>query len=108
MKNIKDYINEANNSKKIEKALEDCAWGVIDYFNQEGVKNFDEDDWKEYVNGDKDLDFTQIVDAMIYELEEYGDKNNILQILKKYDTEEWKESIEVAILRAAQDYIKDI
>lgn len=96
------------NSQKIEKAIENCAWGVIDYFNQEGVRGWDERDIKRFVRGDEDPDFKVIVDEMIAQLEEYGDKDKILTILKKYDTDEWHESIDVAILRAMQDYVKDI
>ena len=109
MKDIKDYINESYNSQKIEKALEDCAWGIIDEFNQEGVQGWEEQDIKKFVNGDEDPDFKVIVDAMIEELEEYGDKSHILQYLKKYDSDEtWKESIDVAILKAMEDYVNNI
>lgn len=47
---------------------------------------------------------------MINELEEFGDKGKVklLPILKKYNTKEWKESIEVACLRAMDHYTKDI
>lgn len=111
MKHLNDFLMESKssyNSKKIEKALENCAWGVLDYFNQEGISGWDERDIKKYVNGDKEPDFKTIVDAMIGELEEYGDKDKILPILKKYDTDEWHESIDVAILCAMKDYVKDI
>lgn len=109
MKDIKTYINENYNSKDIEKAIEDLAWGILDSFNQEGVKNWDERDMVKYVNGDKEPDYEEIVNAMIYELEEYGDKNKILQYIKKYQSDDsWKESISVAILRAMNDYVKDL
>ena len=47
---------------------------------------------------------------MINDLKEFGDKGKVklLPILKKYETEEWKESIEVACLRAMQEYVKDL
>ena len=61
-----------------------------------------------YVNGDEEPDFKYLVDLMIKEIEKNGEpgKIKLLPILKKYETEEWKESIEVAILRAIQDYVK--
>ena len=108
MKDLKDFIITESNSNKSLKALEDLAWGIIDYFNQEGVKGFEENDWVKYVNGDKDPDYKEIVDAMINELKEYGDKNNLLKILEKYPSSELKEDIELSILRAATDYVKDI
>lgn len=109
MKDIKTYILEAS-SQDIEKALEDYAEGVLDYLNQEGVADWDERKIIKYVNGDEDPDFKDLVDCMISELEEYGDKGKVklLPILKKYESEEWKESIEVACLRAMQNYVKDI
>ena len=110
MKDIKDYILEVNSSKDIEKALEDYALGVLDYLNQEGVVAWDERKMIKYVKGEEEPDFKDLVDCMINELEEYGDKRKVklLPILKKYETEEWKESIEVACLRAMQKYVKDI
>ena len=109
MKELKQFILEAS-SQAIEKALEDYAIGVLDYLNQEGVIAWDEQDMIKYVNGDKEPDFKDLVDCMINELEEYGDKGSVklLPILKKYETKEWKESIEVACLRAMQKYVKDI
>lgn len=110
MKNIKEYILEVNSSKDIEKALEDLAIGVLDYLNQEGVYAWDERKMIKYVNGDAEPDFKDLVDCMINELEEFGDngKVKLLPILKKYETKEWKESIEVACLKAMQEYVKDI
>ena len=110
MKDLKQFILETNKSQDIEKALEDCAIGVLDYLNQEGVVAWDEREIIKYVKGDKEPDFKDLVDCMINELEEYGDKGSIklLPILKKYETEEWKESIEVACLRAMHEYVKDI
>ena len=105
MKNLNQFINEKYDSQKIESAIEDCAYGIIDEFNQEGVKGWEEDDIKDFVNGDKEPDYKDIVNAMIHELEEYGDQDNILKYLKKYHSDDsWGESIEVAILRAMQYY----
>jgi len=110
MKDLKQFILETNKSQDIEKAIEDYAIGVLDYLNQEGVVAWDEQEMIKYVKGDKEPDFKDLVDCMINELEEYGDKGSIklLPILKKYETEEWKESIEVVCLRAMQKYVKDI
>ena len=109
MKDIKTYILEAS-SQDIEKALEDYALGVLDYLNQEGVVAWDEQKMIKYVKGDEEPDYKDLVDCMINDLEEFGDKGSvkILPILKKYETEEWKDSISVAILRAMQEYVKDI
>jgi len=109
MKDIKDYLLE-DKSEDIEKALEDYAIGVLDYLNQEGVVAWDERKMIKYVNGDEEPDFKDLVDCMINELEEFGDKGKVklLPILKKYETKEWKESIEVACLRAMQEYVKNI
>lgn len=110
MKDIKDYILEAGTSETIESALENLAEGVLDYLNQEGVVAWDEKKMIKYVNGDEEPNFKDLVDCMINELEEFGDdgKVKLLPILKKYETEEWKESIEVACLRAMYNYVKDI
>lgn len=109
MKDIKTYILEAS-SQDIEKAIEEYTLGVLDYLNQEGVVAWDERKIIKYVNGDEEPDFKDLVDCMINELEEFGDKGSvkILPILKKYNTKGWKESIEVACLRAMQEYVKDI
>ncbi|MBR6906934.1 hypothetical protein IKN40_00020 [bacterium] len=108
MKNIKNFILESS-SQEIEKNIEDCAWGIIDEFNQEGIQGWDEDDIKDYVNSDKEPDYEYIVNTMISELEEYGDRYHILQYLKKYHSDDsWGKSIEIAILRAMQDYVKNI
>ena len=109
MKDIKTYLLE-DRSQDIEMALEDCALGVIDYLNQEGVVAWDERKIIKYVNGDEEPDFKDLVDCMVNELEEFGDKGKVklLPILKKYETKEWKESIEVACLRAMQEYVKDL
>lgn len=107
---IKKHLNENDyDSVQIEKNLEDCALGVIDFLNQEGDINWDENAIIDYVNGDDDPDFQDLVNCMIDELEEYGDRNNILQYLELYNTDEtWKESIEVAILRAMKQYVQDL
>ena len=109
---IKKHLYENENeydSVQIEKNLEDCALGVIDFLNQEGDINWDENAIIDYVNGDDDPDFQDLVNCMIDELEEYGDRNNILQYLELYNTDEtWKESIEVAILRAMKQYVQDL
>lgn len=115
MKDIKQFILEATSkaaekSIEIEKALEDYAEGVLDYLNQEGVVAWDERKMIKYVNGDEEPDFQDLIDCMINQLEEFGDKGKVklLPILKKYNTKEWKESIEVACLRAMDHYTKDI
>jgi hypothetical protein len=109
---IKKHLYENENeydSVQIEKNLEDCALGVIDFLNQEGDIKCDENAIIDYVNGDDDPDFQDLVNCMIDELEEYGDRNNILQYLELYNTDEtWKESIEVAILRAMKQYVQDL
>lgn len=109
---IKKHLNENEieyDSVQIEKNLEDCALGVIDFLNQEGDIKWDENTIIDYVNGDDDPDFQDLVNCMIDELEEYGDRNNILQYLELYNTDEtWKESIEVAILRAMKQYVQDL
>ena len=107
---IKKHLNENDyDSVQIEKNIEDCALGVIDFLNQEGDINWDENAIIDYVNGDDDPDFQDLVNCMIDELEEYGDRNNILQYLELYNTDEtWKESIEVAILRVMKQYVQDL
>ena len=107
---IKKHLNENEyDSVQIEKNLEDCALDVIDFLNQEGDIKWDENAIIDYVNGDDDPDFQDLVNCMIDELEEYGDRNNILQYLELYNTDEtWKESIEVAILRAMKQYVQDL
>ena len=109
---IKKHLNENEikyDSVQIEKNLEDCALSVIDFLNQEGDIKWDENTIIDYVNGDDDPDFQDLVNCMIDELEEYGDRNNILQYLELYNTDEtWKESIEVAILRAMKQYVQDL
>lgn len=109
MKDIKTYLLESK-SEDIEMSLEEYAEGVLDYLNQEGVAAWDENEIIKYVNGSKSPDFQDLIDCMINELEEFGDKGKIkiLPILKKYNTPEWKETIETACLRAMQNYVKDI
>ena len=106
MKDIKTYILEEDSSETIESTLENLAISVIDYLNQEGVIAWDERKIIKYVEGDEEPDFKDLVNCMINELEEYGDngKVKLLPILKKYETKEWKESIETACLRAMKSY----
>lgn len=109
MKNLQEYILEAS-SQDIEKALEEYAEGVLDYLNQEGVVAWDERKMIKYVKGEEEPDYKDLIECMINNLEEFGDKGSVklLPILKKYNTKEWKESIEVACLRAMQHYVKDL
>lgn len=110
MKNLKDYILESGPSETIESALENLAGGVLDYFNQKGDGAWDERKMIKYVKGEEEPNYKEIVDKMIYELEKFGDdgKVKLLPILKKYETEEWKDSIDVAILKAMKEYVKDL
>ena len=103
-----NQISQDEMSEDIEKALEDFAWGGVDYLCRKGEVDWDEKKLIKYVNGDEEPDFNYLVDLMIKEIEKNGEpgKIKLLPILKKYETEEWKESIEVAILRAIQDYVK--
>ena len=105
MKDIKEYINEAKFN--LEKQLENLAWGVLDYFNQEAVNDWDENDMKKYVNGDKEPDYKTIADEMLATVESEDHPNKkTLQFLKDYDKN--KEDIDVAILRAMQQYVEYI
>ena len=104
MKNITEYISEAK--KNPVEAIKNCAIGLLDYFNQEGVIKWDEDRLKEYVKGKKEPDYKDLVDEMIYDLNKYKDKDNILPILQKY--EENKVIINNAIMDAMTEYVKDI
>lgn len=128
MKSIKEYINEAyqatylkgwkpveqldkqylteNKDDNIIKFIKDYALGVIDYFNQEGVIDWDENVIKQYVKGNKNPNYKDLVDEMIDELEEYGDKNNILPTLKEY--EQNKIIIDKALFDAMSEYVKNI
>lgn len=110
MKDLKDYILESGPSETIESALENLAIGILDYFNQEGVIAWDERKMIKYVKGEEEPNYKEIVDEMIYELEEFGDKGKVklLPILKKYETEEWKDSIDTAIFNAMKEYVKDL
>ena len=105
MKNIKEFIYEARFN--LEKQLEDLALGVLDYFNQEGVKDWDEKDMIKYVNGDKEPDYKVIADEMLatVETEDNADQKT-LQFLKDYNKNH--EDIDVAILKAMSDYVKNL
>ena len=106
MKDLKVFVSESKKEEDIIKKIEDIAWGAIDWYNQEGVKNYDEQDWIKYVNGDKDPDFKDFISTAMVDCAE-SDKE-VLDLLKKYPKTDLKEDIEIAILRAAQDYVKDI
>ena len=100
MKRLSQY------NKDVYDYIKDYALGVIDYFNQEGIIDWDENVLKKYVEGQKEPNYKDLVDEMVDELEEYGDKNNILPTLKEY--EQNKIIIHKIILDAIQEYIDNI
>ena len=105
MKSINQYLIE-NKDDDIIKFIKDYAIGVIDYLNQEGDINWDENKVKEYIKGKKELNYEDLVNEMVCELEDYGDENNILPILKEY--EQNKIIIDKALFNAMEEYINSI
>lgn len=104
MKTLVNYINESLNNN-LKKDIEERALGIIDYFNQEGVAGFDENDWADYIDGSKEPDYKQIVDEIVAE---YGDdpKNKkAVAFLKDYDKN--KDEINEIILNAATSYLNN-
>lgn len=104
MKSIVSYLNESLD-KNVMKDIEERAWGIIDYFNQEGVRGFDESDWEDYVDGSREPDYKEIVDEIIAE---YGDDpkgKKAVAFLKDYEKN--KEDIDAIILRAASNYLSN-
>lgn len=102
MKSIVSYLNESLD-KNVMKDIEERAWGIIDYFNQEGVRGFDESDWEDYIDGTRDPDYKQIVDEIIAE---YGDDpkgRKAVAFLKDYNKN--YDDIAMIILRAATKYL---
>lgn len=107
MKDLNEFINESKLSdEELIQQVETIAWGAIDWYNQEGVQKWEEQDWIKYVKGDKEPDFQEFISgAMIDSAENYKE---VLELLKKYPKTDLKEDIELAILKAAKDYVKDI
>ena len=104
MKTLVNYLNESLNNN-LKKEIEERAWGIIDYFNQEGVQGFDENDWKAYIDGSKEPDYKQIVDEIVAE---YGDDpkgKKAVAFLNNYDKN--KEEIIEIILNAANSYLNN-
>jgi len=105
MKSINQYLIE-NKDDDIIKFIKDYAIGVIDYLNQEGDINWDENKVKEYIKGKKEPNYEDLVNEMVCELEDYGDENNIFPILKEY--EQNKIIIDKALFNAMEEYINSI
>ena len=88
---------------------EAIAEGELDFLNQEWVINWNETDLVDYVNGDREPNYLYLVKAILADCErELSSNKEVKELLTAYPNTEYKEDIEIALLRAMQEYIKDI
>ncbi len=91
------------------ECLRVIAEGELDFLNQEWVINWNETDLIDYVNGDREPNYLYLVKAILADCErELSSNKEVKELLIAYPNTEYKEDIEIALLRAMQEYIKDI
>jgi outer membrane protein assembly factor BamD (BamD/ComL family) len=91
------------------ECLRVIAEGELDFLNQEWVINWNETDLIDYVNGDREPNYLYLVKAILADCErELSSNKEVKELLMAYPNTEYKEDIEIALLRAMQEYIKDI
>ena len=91
------------------ECLRVIAEGELDFLNQEWVINWNETDLIDYVNGDREPNYLYLVKAILADCErELSSNKEVKELLTAYPNTEYKEDIEIALLRAMQEYIKDI
>ena len=97
MKTLKNYINESISKSDFDKFAE-CALSALDYYYNEGVEVYSDDNLKAYVNGDTEPNYKDVIKDIIAEMKPEI-PNNIMKELNKYPNCNDKEDIEMTILK---------
>ena len=98
--NVDDYnVDDFENLKNI-------AIGVLDHLNQEGVRNWEENDLLDYISGNKEPNYELLIKFILEDINE--EESDIISLLNQYPNTEYIEDIQVALLRAMEDYVGDI
>lgn len=97
MKSLQTYITESISKQDFDKFAE-CALTALDYYYNEGVMDYSDDNLKAYVNGDKEPNYADVIKDIIAEMKPEI-PNNIMKELNKYPNCNDKEDIEMTILQ---------
>jgi hypothetical protein len=97
MKSLQAYINESISNHDFDKFAE-CALSAIDYYYNEGVREYSDDNIEAYVNGDKEPNYKKVIKDIIAEMK-HEIPNNVMKELNKYPNCNDKEDIEMTILQ---------
>lgn len=106
MESLLKYINESLRKTDIDD-FEDIVYSVIDYVYNEEITLYDSKHLNEYINGDKEPNYKEIVDIAINKFKKLIPAK-ILYEIKKYPKTSYKEDFELAILNAIDKYMKSI
>ena len=98
MKSLYKSINESLRKTDINDFEKIARW-TIDYVYNEGILPYDDEHFKDYVNGDKEPDHKEIIEITINEFKRFI-PTNIMSELKKYPKTSYKEKFDLAILNA--------
>lgn len=107
MKDLKTYILEAN--KDTFSELEKITEWVIDYLYNEGIVDYDDKHLVDYVDGEKDPDYKDILNVM---LNEYSDdlssqtKTIINNFIKDKHSKDDDEDIKIHVLRGISNFVE--
>lgn len=103
MKNLTNYLKEEK--KTVYAEIYDCAYGIIDYFYNEGVVAYDDNHLSDYADKKAEPDFKDLVEEILYEYKELSQQAKAA--LEKYLKGNQSGSVvETAILGAIDDYVE--
>lgn len=97
MKSLHNYITESISKQDFDKFAE-CALSALDYYYNEGVEVYSDDNLNAYVNGDTEPNYKDVIKDIIAEMKPQI-PNNIMKELNKYPNCNDKEDIEMTILK---------
>lgn len=98
MESIINYIGESLRKTDIDDFKKIARW-TIDYVYNEGILPYDDEHLKDYVNGDKEPDYKEVIDITISEFKKFIPAK-ILSEINKYPKTSYKEDFELVILNA--------
>jgi hypothetical protein len=98
MESIMNYINESLRKTDIDDFKKVARW-TIDFVYNEGILPYNDEHLNDYVNGDKEPDYKEVIDITISEFKKFIPAK-ILSELKKYPKTSYKDEFELAILNA--------
>jgi len=98
MEHLNNYVNESLRKTDIDDFEKIARW-AIDYVYNEGILPYNDEHLNDYVNGDKEPNYKEVIEITINEFKKFI-PTNILSEIKKYPKTSYKEDFELAILNA--------